>query len=76
MLKTALSSSLSNSQPKHQLKLYGNEILADAGQSFHIVIADFIHSNALPFSLEECPKFRRILEVARNLGPNYTPPDR
>jgi len=38
ILKTAASSSIvARSQSKHQLKLYGNEILSDASQSCHQV---------------------------------------
>jgi hypothetical protein len=64
-------------RPKQQqMKLYGNKIKLESGECCHIAIADFICSNALPFSLSECPKFCKVLEVARGLGPNYQPPDR
>jgi hypothetical protein len=60
------------------MKLFsrGNEITSHASQLTDIAVADFIMSNALPFSLSEDPKFRRVLEVAKNLGPNYKTPDR
>ena len=72
------SSSLRKKGPakQQQLKLYGNTIRIESAQQCHIAIADFICSNALPFSITECPKFRKVIEVARFLGPNYRPPDR
>jgi hypothetical protein len=60
---------------KGQLTLFGNAILINANNACHIAIADFIHSNALPFSLSECPKLLKIIEGSRNLGPGYIPPD-
>ena len=61
---------------KGQLTLFGNAILINANNACHIAIAGFIHSNTLPFSLSEFPKLRKIIEVSRNLGPGYMPPDR
>ena len=65
-------------QPQRQMRLYshGNEITSNAAQLTDIAIADLIMSNALSFSLSKDPKFRRVLEVAKNLGPNYKTPDR
>jgi hypothetical protein len=60
---------------KGQLTLFGITILINATNACHIAIASFIHSNALPFSLSECPKLLKIIEVSRNLGPGYMPPD-
>ena len=66
--------------PKVQLKLAsaGNSNSVDplANESMHIAIADFIISNALPFSLVHCKKFRIIVGIARNFGSSYVFPDR
>jgi len=77
-ISSIASSSLRKKGPakQQQLKLYGNTIRIESAQQCHIAIADFICSNALPFSITECPKFRKVIEVARFLGPNYRPPDR
>jgi hypothetical protein len=67
-----------NSNPKkphHQLKLYGNAILPETNQQMHIAIAAFIHGSALPFRMTGDPNFLNIIDIARNLGPRYTPPD-
>jgi hypothetical protein len=61
--------------PLQQMKLHGTSTSIEAAQQCHVAIADFISSNALPISISECPKFRTLLKVARELGPNYTPPD-
>jgi hypothetical protein len=61
--------------PKHQLKLYGNAILHEANQQMHVAIAAFIHGSALPFCMAQDPNFLNIIQIARNLGPRYTPPD-
>ncbi len=58
-----------------QMQLYGNEIRIESADCCHIAIVNFICSNALPFSISKCPKFQKICEVARGLGPNYRPPD-
>ena len=60
---------------KGQLTLFGNAILINTNNACHITIANFIHSNALPFSLSECPKLLKIIKVSRNLEPGYIPPD-
>ena len=58
-----------------QMKLCGNAVDADAPQRMNMAIADFIHSNCLPFSLAEDPKFLKLLQVAKSLGA-YKPPNR
>jgi hypothetical protein len=68
-----------NPNPKnhhHQLKLYGNAIIPEATQQMHIAIAAFIHGRALSFSMARNPNFLNIIQIARNLGPRYSPPDR
>jgi len=79
---SARTKQLVNSNPKHhhrqqqQLKLYGNAIRPEANQQMHIAIAAFIHGSALPFNVAQDPNFLNIIDIARNLGPRYTPPDR
>ena len=41
-----------------------------------VAIADFIHSNALPESLADCPKLREIIEQAHYVPIDYKPPRR
>jgi hypothetical protein len=60
----------------HQLKLYGNAIILEATQQMHIAIATFIHGSAFPFSMARDPNFLNIIQIARNLGPRYSLPDR
>jgi hypothetical protein len=40
-----------------------------------VAIADWIHSNNLPFNLAEDAKFKHVLSQARHVGINYTPPN-
>jgi hypothetical protein len=68
-----------NPNPKnhhHQLKLYGNAIIPEATQQMHIAIDTFIHGSALPFNMARDPNFLNIIQIVRNLGPRYSPPDR
>ena len=58
-----------------QMKLCGNAVDADAPQLMNMAIADFIHSNCLPFSLAEDPKFLKLLQVVKSLSA-YKPPNR
>ena len=44
--------------------------------AMHMAIADCFHCNALPYSLAECPKFKRVLEMAVTVGNDYKPPTR
>ena len=55
--------------------LCGNQITPNASQIADVAAADFLISCGLPFVLSEDPKFKRLFEVGRNLGPNYKPPD-
>jgi hypothetical protein len=59
-------------QDKGQLKLWrsGNP---NAQEHMNMVIADFIHSNCLPFSFTEDPKFFKLIHTARQLG-SFQPP--
>ncbi len=41
----------------------------------NMAIADFIHSNCLPFSLTEYPKFLKLIHTVRQLG-SFQPPTR
>jgi hypothetical protein len=71
----SLSKPKQHPQPKGQQMLFGNALLPDANNACHIAIADFIHSNALPFSLSNCLKLLMIIDVLKNLGLDYTPPN-
>ena len=44
--------------------------------ALHMVIADMIHSNALPHRLSECPKMKHVLNMAKLVGNDYKPPTR
>ena len=46
-----------------------------ANQRMDIAIADFVHSNCLPFSLTRCPKFLKVIAEAKNVGRKYLPPN-
>ena len=50
-----------------QTKLYGNVIKTESAHLCHIAIADFICSNALPFTVAKCPKFRKLLSCGRRM---------
>ncbi len=58
------------------MKLHGNVTLIQAAQQCYVAIDNFIPSNVLPFAISECPKFHKLRQVARCLGPNYTPLNR
>ncbi len=45
-----------------------------ASRRMDIAVADYIHSNMLPFSLTRDPKFLKMIEVAKTLGPRYNTP--
>ncbi len=45
-------------------------------QRMDIAIANFVHSNCLPFSLTRCPKFLKVIAEAKNVGTKYLPPNR
>ena len=65
--------------PPHlqQMKLCTSDIPTNAiaGQRMDIAVADFMHSHMLPFSLTECLKFLKLLNMAKSLGRGYLPPD-
>ena len=58
-----------------QMKLCGNAVDPNAPERMNVAIADLIHSNLLPFSLVEDPKFLKVLQVARSLDASYKPPN-
>ena len=39
--------------------------------AMHMAIADYFHSNAVPYRHAECPKFHNMLQVARSVGKDY-----
>jgi hypothetical protein len=53
MLVASMPRTLAMRPKQQQMKLYGNEIKLESGERCHIAIADFICSNALPFSLSK-----------------------
>jgi hypothetical protein len=58
------------------MKLCGRDINDPiANQCMDIEIANFIHSNGLPFSLTRCPKFLKVIAEAKNVGTKYPPPN-
>ena len=59
-----------------QMKLCGNSVDPNAAGRMNIAIADFLHSQCLPFSLATDPKLAKIIKIGRTLGPNYKPPHR
>jgi hypothetical protein len=64
-------------QPQQQqIKLCGRDVNDPiANQSIDIVIANFVNSNCLPFSLTRCPKFLKVIAEAKNVGTKYLPPN-
>ncbi len=58
------------------MKLCGNAVDPNAPACMDGAIADFRHSNLLPFSLAQNPKLMKIIKKARKLGPSYKAPDR
>jgi hypothetical protein len=58
------------------MKLCGRDVNDPiANQRMDIAIADFIHSNCLPFSFTRCPKFLKVIAEAKNVGTKYLPPN-
>jgi hypothetical protein len=62
---------------RQQMKLCGRDLNDPiANQRMDIAVADFFHSNCLPFSLTRCPKFIKVIAEAKNVGTKYQTPDR
>ena len=58
------------------MKLCGRDVNDPiANQRMDIAIANFVHSNCLPFSLTRCPKFLKVIAEAKNVGTKYLPPN-
>ncbi len=64
-------------QPQQQqMKLCGRDVNdPNESQRMDIAIANFVHSNCLPFSLTKCPKFLTVIAEAKNDGTKYLPPN-
>jgi hypothetical protein len=45
----------------------------NAQEHMNMAIADFIHSNCLPFSLTEDPKFHKLIETVKHLDSFHLP---
>jgi len=58
------------------LSAMGSSSLPSAESQLTMAIADMIHSRALPFTLTEDPKFRKMLVLAKNVTTSYKPPNR
>jgi hypothetical protein len=59
------------------MKLCGRDLNNPiANQRMDIAVADFFHSNCLPFSLTRCPKFIKVIAEAKNVGTKYQTPNR
>jgi hypothetical protein len=58
------------------MKLCGRDVNDPiANQRMDIAIANFVHSNCLPFLLTRCPKFLKVGAEAKNVGTKYLPPN-
>jgi hypothetical protein len=58
------------------MKLCGRDVNDPiTNQHMDIAIADFVHSNCLPFSLTRCPKFLKKIAEVKNVGTKYLPPN-
>jgi hypothetical protein len=70
--------SIYSAQPQQQMTLCPSRNATNALASRHmdIAVADYIHSNMLPFSLTRDPKFFKMIDIAKTLGPRYNTPDR
>ncbi len=59
-----------------KMKLCGrdvNDLITN--QRMDIAIANFVHSNGLPFSLTRCPKFLKVIAEVKNVGTKYLHPN-
>ncbi len=59
-----------------QLTLGEGSNWATANSQLTMAIADLIHSHGLPFSLASDAKFRKVLQLAKNVTSKYEPPGR
>ena len=46
------------------------------GADLDMAIAEFYHSKAIPFNIGESDIFRKVIALARTVGPNYCTPNR
>ena len=44
--------------------------------AMHMAIADYFHSNAVPYRHVECPNFCNMLQVVKSVGKDYKAPTR
>ena len=58
-----------------QMKVYGGPN-PNADTKLTMAIADFIHSCGLPFRLASHPKFRKLIQLSRNIGSKFKYPSR
>jgi hypothetical protein len=69
--------SIYSAQTQQQMTLCPsrNATNALANWCMDIAVANYIHSNMLLFSLTRDPKFLKMIDVAKTLGPRYNTPD-
>ena len=65
--------SVKRRRPESPLTPFVDSMKPDEAKSIHAVLADFIFSAGLPFSIVEHPKFKLL---AKRLRPMYDPPTR
>ena len=58
--------------------IYGNyqKLITSNDTCLTIAIADLIISEGLPFNLSQKPRFKKVLELSRNVLKTYIPPNR
>lgn len=66
--------SVSGQKRQYQTLLNTNARNLDMERHLELLIADLIHSNNLPFSLAQDPKFRAMLRLAKGVSTKYKPP--
>ena len=59
-----------------QSKLLVSKPGKEGHAAMNMAIADYFHSNAVPYRHAECPKFANMLQAARSVGEDYKPPTR
>ncbi len=78
LTQSTIGSSVATSAGGVQMTLStaGSLLHPSAESQMTMAIADLIHSRALPFTLTEDPKFRKMLMLAKNVPASYKPPSR
>ena len=78
--RTVQSKKVGNFFKKPKNSIQSTIILSNPGPSgaalMDVCISDFILSNALPFSISECPKLKLMLQAAKTMPSTYITPHR